>query len=117
MLDLSPESIKTAQEKAKAARLVAQQQREANKEWLKNDYLDMPHWQQLASLYKIRMPMAGVPVSASVIRKYLKKCNVSVEQFNGHYTSMKYFVANNPLWSAQAVAGIILELKHELESR
>jgi hypothetical protein len=52
-------------------------------------------------------------VSVKILRKYLKKAGVEVEKFNEHYTSMKYFVENNPTWSAYAAAGIILELKGE----
>ena len=89
--------------------------REANKLILKMDYLDSSHWQSLATLYKIRMPMEGEAASINIIRKYLNRANVSSETFNEHYTSAKYFVTNNPLWTAYATAGIILELKEQEE--
>ena len=101
--------------KAKQARQAKQLEREANMQRLKTNYLDMPHWEQLSSLYKVRMPMQGVEASAKEIRKALRKCNVSVDKFNEHYTSIAYFTKNNPLWTAQAVTGIVLELKHEQE--
>lgn len=97
--------------KAQAVRQAKSIERENNLAWLKTDYLDMPHWQQLASQYKVRMPMTGVPASAKEIRKALKKCNVSLDTFNEHYTSIKYFVENNSKWTAQAVTGLVLEIK------
>lgn len=112
MFQFTPEQQQANIIKAKAARQAKKVEREANLQRLKTNYLDMPHWQHLASLYKVRMPMAGVAVSAKEIRKALKKCNVSVDTFNEHYTSMTYFVQNNPLWTAQAVTGLVLELKH-----
>lgn len=99
--------------KAQIARQAKKAEREENKKHLKMDYLDMNSWMALASKYKIRMPLEGVPVSVSVIRKYLKKAEVPVEVWNLSYTSMKYFVENNSKWTAQAVVGLILELKNE----
>lgn len=113
MFQFTPEQRQTNLIKAQAARQAKSIEREKNLDWLKTDYFDMPHWQQLASQYNVRMPMAGVPANAKEIRKALKKCNVSIDKFNEHYTSIKYFTENNPLWSAQAVTGLILELKHE----
>lgn len=112
MLNFTIEQRQANLIKAKAARQAKSIERENNLAWLKTDYLDMPHWQQLATQYKVRMPMAGVPASAKEIRKALKKCNVSIDTFNEHYTSIKYFAENNPKWTAQAVTGLILELKH-----
>lgn len=97
---------------AQAARKAKAEQREANAHLLKTEYMDENHWRELASQYKIRMPHINDKATSSVIRKYLKKANVSVDMFNEHYTGMKYFLENNPKWSAFAVAGIIMEMKH-----
>lgn len=100
------------------ARLAAQHKRElreANKHLVKTEYLDAGHWSNLASKHGVRMPHQDDVTSVKVIRKYLKRCDVSVETFNEHYTSMGYFVKNNPRWSAYASAGVILELKDSLE--
>lgn len=96
------------------ARLAAQHKRElreANKHLVKTDYLDAGHWSTLVSRYGVRMPHQDDVTSVKIVRKYLKRCNVSVETFNEHYTSMNYFVENNPRWSAYATAGLVLELK------
>jgi hypothetical protein len=111
--ELTTEQRAAALEKAKLVREENKLQRERNKETLKMSYLDSNNWATLASLYKIRMPLDGLPASVPVIRKYLKKAELSVDTWNEHYTSMKYFVQNNPKWTAQAVVGLILELKHE----
>ena len=113
MFQFTPEQRQTNLIKAQSARQAKKLEREANLQRLKTNYLDMPHWQQLASQYNVRMPMVGVPANAKEIRKALKKCGVDIDTFNEHYTSIKYFTENNPLWSAQAVTGLILELKHE----
>ena len=112
--NMTPEQRAAALAQAKIARQQKQAEREANKAWLKTHYLDMSLWQSLASKYKVRMPMEGEATTVSTIRKYLKKASISVEQWNDHYTSMKYFVQNNPNWSAQATLGLILELKEDL---
>lgn len=115
MFQFTPEQQQANLIKSLEARQAKKLEREVNLQRLKTEYLDMPHWQQLASLSKVRMPMTGVAVSLKEIRKALKKCNVSVDTFNEHYTSMKYFVENNPLWTAQAVTGLVLEIKHSQE--
>ena len=84
-----------------------------NSATLKTDYLDSNHWATLASDMGIRMPSNLDPASSKVIRKYCKKANVSIEQFNEHYTSMSYFCENNPKWTAYAVAGLILEIAND----
>jgi len=108
---LTPEQKKHLLEMAKAARLSKAAERDANAHLLKTEYLDSNNWATLASKYKIRMPHMNEKASVKVIRKYLKKAGVSVDNWNDSYTSMNYFVDNNPRWTAYAVAGLILEMK------
>ena len=101
-----------------AARLAAQHKRElreANKHLVKTEYLDNSYWASLASKHNVRMPHQDDVTSIKVLRKYLKRCGVFVEAFNDSYTSMSYFVKNNPRWSAYASAGVILELKESVQ--
>lgn len=107
---LTPEQIAANLASAAIARAKAKEQREANKLTLKMEYLDSNHWADLATKYKIRMPMQGVATSPPVIRKYLKLCGIEQETFDEHYTSRAYFIKNNPFWSAYATAGLILEM-------
>ena len=111
--NMTAKERENALKKAYEARLLKKEQRELNKELLKTEYLDYTYWESLGSKYNIRMPSKLDKVTSSVISKYLKKADVSVETFNEHYTSKAYFCKNNPLWTAYAVAGLILELKEE----
>lgn len=97
--------------KAQAARILNAQLRQANKHLIKTSYLDSYYWSTLASKYNIRMPSGEEAASPQCIRKYLTKANVSFDVFNEHFTSIGYFLENNPLYSKYAVAGLILELK------
>jgi hypothetical protein len=82
-----------------------------NEHLYKLDYLDMPHWSELASKYKVRMPTYNEPASAKGIRKAMKKCCIDNETFKAHYTGIDYFLENNAKWTMAAVTGLILELK------
>lgn len=99
--------------KAHAARKAKAAQREANKSLIKTHYLDAGHWADLATKHKIRMPSNLEPVKASVIVKYLKRAGLSIDVWDEHYTSTKYFCKHNPLWSCYAAAGLVLELKEK----
>ena len=111
--NMSPEQRTEALAKARLAREAASAQRTLNESTLKMNYLDNSHWASLATKYKIRMPYSNDKASPAIIRKYLKKAGLSVDTWNDSYTSMKYFCENNPLWSAYAVAGLVLELKDD----
>ncbi len=112
--NMTAEQRTEALAKAQEARKQKQLDIQSNKHLYKTSYLDMGYWEGLASKYKVRMPSRDEGVSAKILRKYLRKAGVEVETFNSHYTSMKYFVENNPTWSAYAAAGVILELKEGL---
>ena len=108
---LTPETLQAnldAARKASAEKILV---REANKHLYKTTSLDTGHWHMLASKHSVRMPHADEPVTMKSLRKYLKRCNVLVETFNEHYTSMSYFLQNNSTWTAFGAAGLILELK------
>lgn len=113
----SPEQLAEQRIKALASSLASRIERAAfranNKHLLKLSYLDNGYWHTLASKHSIRMPSSEDAVSTKMIRKYLKRCNVSVDIWDSHYTSVRYFVENNPTWTAMAVAGLILELAEE----
>lgn len=115
-LDITPEERLERLELARLTKLAKKEQREANKHLLKLDYLDKAHWATLATKYKIRMPNEAEPTTVSIIRKYLKRANVPVDEWNAQYSTAKEFVENNPRWSGYAVAGLILEMKEALEA-
>lgn len=113
---LTPEQIAANLASAAIARAEAKAQRQANKLTLKMSYLDSSHWSDLATKYKIRMPLSGLPTTPALISKYLKRCDVPIEIWDDHYTSRKFFCEFNPRWSAQATVGLILELKDDREA-
>ena len=98
ILNMSAEDRLVAVAKAREGREAAKAVREANKQRLKMHYLDEGNWATLAT-------------SMKVINSYLKKCGVSYDEWNDHYTSRQYFLENNPLWTAYATVGLILELR------
>jgi hypothetical protein len=108
---LSQEDKDNLLKQAQAARMAKAAERDANAHLLKTDYLDATNWVALASKYKVRMPHQNEKASVKGIRKYLKKAGVGVEEWNDAYTGMKYFVDNNPRWTAYGVAGLVLEMK------
>lgn len=83
----------------------------ANEHKYKLEYMDSNHWAELASKYKVRMPTYNIPADAKGIRKMMRKVNISNELFKEHYTSVEYFLQNNPKWTLLAVTGLLLEIK------
>lgn len=114
---LSPEQIVEQRTKSLALAAASRIEREAfrasNKHLLKLSYLDSGHWHSLASKHSIRMPNSEDAVSSKIIRRFLKRCNVSVDLWDSHYSSVAYFVENNSKWTAFAAVGLILELKEQ----
>lgn len=108
---LSQEQKDALLKQAQAARIANIAERDANAHLLKTEYLDSNHWSSLASKYKIRLPHKNEKASAKSIRKYLKKADVSIDKWNESYTSVSYFLENNPKWTALACAGLIMEMK------
>ena len=110
---------RTEEQRAEALQLAKQAKidkaitRQSNKHNLKLEYLDSNYWATLATKFKIRLPNAEEAVDAKCIRKYLKRCGITFEQFNDHYTNIDYFLKNNPKWTKYAAAGLILELKEQ----
>lgn len=97
-----------------AARLAQQEKAAFNKEneyKYKLTYLDAAHWEDLRTKYKIRFPTYNVPADAKGIRKYLKKLKIDNDTFKEHYTSVEYFLKNNPKWTMFGVCGLLLEMK------
>lgn len=109
---LSQEQKDALLKQAKAARIANIAERDANAHLLKTDYLDEPLWHTLASEYKIRLPHRNEKATVKSIRKYLKKADVSIDKWNESYTSVSYFLENNPKWTALGVVGLIMEMKN-----
>ena len=113
---LTPEARAAAREKARTVRAAKIAARSANRESMKLSYKDEAHWDDLARKFGVgRMPSREDPVDATHIRKWLNKLDITFEEFNAHFTDVKYFVKNNPTWTKYAAVGVLLELKDQLE--
>lgn len=79
--NLTPEerqkNLQTAQEARKAKKEVWK----ANSHNLRQDFLDINHWKDLASKYKVRMPTSIEPTTTSRMRTYIKRCGLTVKQY------------------------------------
>jgi hypothetical protein len=110
----TPEQRTENMEKARIARAEQAAQNKANEHLLKLEYMDSNHWQELASKYKVRMPPYNEPCTAKGMRKYMKRVGITNDQWKEHYTSMEYFMANNPRFTLLACAGLMLEMREGL---
>lgn len=112
---LSPEQRAEALIKGRAAKLAKAAARVGNPLGLKLEYADEAHWDELARKHSIgRMPSKLDQVDATMIRAWVKKLDLTFDQFNEHFTGVKYFVDHNPTWTKYATAGVMLELKESL---
>lgn len=109
--EMTPEQRAEALAKAQQARAEQTAYNKANEHKYKLEYADSNHWAELASKHKVRMPVYNIPCSKKGMRKMLGKVGVPVDTFNEHYTSIGYFIENNPRWTLAAFTGLILELK------
>lgn len=96
--NLTPEerqkNLQTAQEARKAKKEVWK----ANSHNLRQDFLDINHWKDLASKYKVRMPTSIEPTTTSRMRTYIKRCGLTVKQYqeiSGDFP-MDVFIKLNP---------------------
>lgn len=109
--DMTAEQRAENIERARLARIATAEYNKANEHLYKLEYLDSNHWQELASKYKVRMPAYNEPASVKGIRKMMRKTGIDNDTFKEHYTSVEYFVKNNPKWTLAGVTGLLLEIK------
>lgn len=109
--EMTEEQRAEALEKARLARIATAEYNKANEHKYKLEYMDSNHWAELGSKYKVRMPVYNEPASAKGIRKMMRKVGIDNDTFKEHYTSVEYFLQNNPRWTLAAVTGLLLELK------
>lgn len=98
-------------EKARLARIATAEYNKANEHKYKLDYMDSNYWAELGSKYKVRFPASNAPADAKGIRKMMRKTGIDNDTFKEHYTSVEYFIRNNPRWTLAAVTGLLLEIK------
>lgn len=97
--------------KALKSRLEKAAFNKANEHKYKLEYLDSNHWAELATKWKIRMPVYNEAASEKGIRKYMRKVGVSNEVWCESYCSVKEWLGYNPTWTLYGAVGLVLELK------
>ena len=95
--------------KARAASAAAKAARKVST--LRKDFLDAPHWDDLARIYGVRLPPWGMPITVSAMRRWLRKVGLTSEwyrEWSGE-PKMDAFANRNPTWPLRAWAGLMLE--------
>lgn len=108
---MTQEQREEALAKARQSQIEKAAFNKANEHKYKLDYMDSNHWAELASKHKVRMPTYNIPADAKGIRKMMRKTGIDNETFKEHYTSVEYFLQNNPKWTLLAVTGLLLEIR------
>jgi hypothetical protein len=114
LASMTQEERQIALQKAHDSRVAKAAFNKANEHLYKLEYLDSNHWAELASKYKVRFPSYNEPATAKGIRKMMRKTGISNDVFKEHYTSVEYFLENNPKWTLLGVTGLLLELMEEM---
>lgn len=72
---------------------------------------DRNHWIELARTYKVRLPYWSRPCTTGGMRRFLRKINVSVEDYIARTNSVRLrdFIDMNPDWPLRAWVGLELE--------
>lgn len=108
---LSSLSEKDKEEMRNKARESREAKKKAGKH-LKQDFLDLNYWKEIASEAGIRLPMSYIPASETkYAKKALKKLGIDQKEWleAEGFANMKQFAQNNPDWPAYAVVGLVLE--------
>ena len=101
----------------------AKQQRLADQEYARNNlkinYVDQPHWVNLASKYNCKLPMWWKPSSdVKYLRRVAKKANFDLNLFveSTGCSNIKGYADLNSNWSVLGLVGTLLEYIDEQKS-
>lgn len=90
--------------------------KEQNKQWaldnLQQDFVDLPHWKTLASLYNVRLPIwYAKGTEIKYIKRIAKGLKVDISLFveDTGFTNIKQLAQANINWPAYALCGLLLE--------
>jgi len=116
----TPRDISIYREQAQASRLAKKQYAEEN---LKLDYIDSPHWRELASKYGTRLPSYIYPnTSSKYLKRVMNHLGVNAKEYLEvcGVTTFKQLAELNPEYTALAEVGLLLEWyddKHPIKAR
>ncbi len=104
---------------AKAAAAKSRETQKAQREWakehLRRDFLDAPHWTELARRYGVRLPQWWVPCTPTHMRRWLRRLGFSLAWYRDWSgdRDVTLFAERNPDWPLRAFVGLLLEeLEH-----
>lgn len=112
--NITPEQRIKLREKARISR---EQKKEQCKD-VRTEYMDMGHWEALASKYGVRLPFRYLPASdIKYVTRVAKKLGVDVKAYveTTGCRSMKEFASLNSNWSAASMVGLFLEWVDEIK--
>ncbi|NPV07578.1 MAG: hypothetical protein HPY83_06400, partial [Anaerolineae bacterium] len=102
-------------------RAKSREARKAQREWAKAnlrwDFLDAPHWAELARQYGVRLPQWWVPCTRKHMVRWLPKLGFSLAWYRdwAGKSDLTWFMKRNPDWPLRAFVGLLLE-EREAES-
>ncbi|NPV08145.1 MAG: hypothetical protein HPY83_09310, partial [Anaerolineae bacterium] len=105
----------------KAAAAKSREARKAQREWakanLRRDFLDAPHWAELARQYGVRLPQWWVPCTRKHMVRWLPKLGYDLAWYRdwAGKSDLTWFMKRNPDWPLRAFVGLLLE-EREAES-
>ena len=78
---------------------------------LRTDFLDDPHWQDLAREAGFRLPVWSTPCTPGTMTRWLKRCGLSVAWYREAtgFDSLRQHINANPRWPLRAWVGLCLE--------
>ena len=112
----TPRDMSQYKEQATASRLAKKQWAEEN---LKLDYMDSPHWRELASKYGTRLPSYVYPnTSSKYLKRVLNHLGVDAKEYLEAcgVTTFKQLAELNPEYTAMSEVGLLLEWYDEKQA-
>lgn len=84
---------------------------------LRRNFLDAPHWSELAHAYGVRLPQWGTPATTGAMTRWLKRTGFSVAWYRewSGYQALQQWIDANPTWPLRAFAGLCLEERESAE--
>ncbi len=97
------DDYKKALELASAARI--KKHEEWSKLTLRQDFLDLPHWREMASVLKVRLPPLKEPCTLKRMRAYVRRVGIDHKAL----AELESFMQLNKDWPLYAFVGLLLE--------
>lgn len=86
---------------------------------LRRDFVDAPHWVELARVRHVRLPLWTTPCTTAGMRRWLRRAGLSLTWYRrwSGYRRLQDWIDDNPDWPLRAFAGICLEEREMLDAK